>query len=368
MKGKKGIWLFLLVFLLLLSPLPDFLPTSAGTVHAAKAKLNYTKKNLLVGESFSLKTTSGKAAAFSSQNPQVASVTKKGTVKGMKAGTTRITLLTTTGKTYSCKVTVRDEVDLIIFAGQSNMTNVGKAAEAPALKDGAGYEVLLTKKKLSPLREPFGVEQKGKVTKNSGGTLVSAFTNAYFSQTKTPIVATNTARGGTSIGEWSGSYYKNVVSATQKTERILKKQGIKVRHRYVVFFQGENDATYNISTAAYQQHLALMMGHIQSKADIEKCLLIRIGNDLNNPTSYNRIAAAQTIICMDNPNFVLVSTIASGLDKSYYQGDGVHFTQKGLNKIGTQAGTMAGKYAKTGKEPSMKDPRYNNTYTSNCNE
>lgn len=367
MNLRKALWIGVLALLLALSPASDMMPATVSTVQAAPTKLNYPKKNLLVGETFTLKLKTGKAASFKSSNKSVATVSKKGKVIAKSPGDVKITVTTKAGKKYSCKVSVRNQVDFIIFAGQSNMTNVGKASEAPAVKDGAAYEVLLTKKKLSPLREPFGVQQKGKVTKSSGGTLASAFANAYYNETGIPIVATSTARGGTSIGEWSSNYYKNVVKSTQKAEKILKKQGIKIRHRYVVFFQGENDATYNISTAAYQQHLELMLTNIKSKTDIEKCLLIRIGEDLNDPTSYDRIAAAQTITCMENPNFVLISTIASGLDRKYYQADGVHFTQAGLNKIGKQAGTMAGKYANTGVEPSMKDPRYNNTYTSNSN-
>ncbi|MCM1162459.1 MAG: Ig-like domain-containing protein [Roseburia sp.] len=367
MKSKKGFGIIIFALLLSLSPFTAAMPFVPGTVQAAPSKLNYTTKNILVGETFSLKPKNGKAISFLSSDPSVATVSKNGNVKGKKAGTARITVTATTGKKFNCKVTVRDEVDIIIFAGQSNMTNVGKASLAPAIKDGAGYEILFTKKKLSPLREPFGVQQKGKVTKDSGGTLASAFANAYFSQTKTPIVATNTARGATGLGQWSGSYYKKVITSANKTKRILKKQGLKIRHCYMVFFQGENDATYDISTAAYQQHLMLMLGRIRQKSDVEKCLIIRIGNNLNDPTSFNRIAAAQTAICMDNRDFVLISTIASGFDKTYYQGDGLHFTQEGLNKIGKQAGTMAGKYAKTGKEPAMKDPRYKNTYRSNCN-
>lgn len=368
MKLKKGFGIIIIALLLALSPFGTAMSALPGTVQAAPSRLNYTSKNILVGETFSLLPKKGKASSFSSANPAIATVSKNGKVKGKKAGSTRIMVTTTAGQRFTCKVTVRDEVDVIIFAGQSNMTNVGKASQAPVIKDGAGYEVLFTKKKLSPLREPFGVQQKGKITKDSGGTLASAFANAYFAKTGVPVVATNTARGATSLGQWSSSYYKNVINSANKTKRILKNQGIKVRHCYMVFFQGENDATYDISTAAYQQHLMIMLGRIREKSDVEKCMIIRIGNNMNAPKVFDRIAAAQTSICMENRDFILISTIASGFDKSYYQGDGLHFTQEGLNKIGKQAGTMAGKYARTGKEPSMKDPRYNNTYRSNCNE
>ena len=193
MNLRKALWIGVLALLLALSPASDMMPATVSTVQAAPTKLNYPKKNLLVGETFTLKLKTGKATSFKSSNKSVATVSKKGKVIAKSPGDVKITVTTKAGKKYSCKVSVRNQVDFIIFAGQSNMTNVGKASEAPAVKDGAAYEVLLTKKKLSPLGEPFGVQQKGKVTKSSGGTLASAFANAYYNETGIPIVATSTA-------------------------------------------------------------------------------------------------------------------------------------------------------------------------------
>lgn len=366
---KRGFYFMTVVLLCCLTPFPsNLMETNIQTVDAASAKLNETTKKLLVSEKFTLKPKGLKARSFSSSNPSIVSVSKKGAVTAKKAGTASILVTPLKGKPYKCRVTVHDTVDLIIFAGQSNMTNVGTASLAPTVKDGYAYEALLKKNKLSPLKEPFGVGQVGKVTKNSGGSLASAFANSYYSNSgKVPMIAVNTAVGNTNIFQWNTTYYKNIISSANKSEKLLKKKGLRIRHRYVVFFQGENDGSYNTTTFAYQNQLITMLDKIRAKSNIEKCLLIRIGTNLNDAAYYNRIAAAQTLLCRDNYDFILISTIAGGFKSSHYQEDGVHMTQKSLNLIGKQAGEMAGKYAKTEKEPSMKDPLYRNTYHSNCN-
>lgn len=365
--GKKTIkhliYLFITTILLAL-----FLPNQdLETVHAAK--LNKKEQIMLKGEKFklSLKGTSEKPQ-FTSLNPNIATVSSKGVIKGVGNGKTVITA-TISNKTYSCKVTVHDTMDIIVFAGQSNMTNVGKASQAPTVKAGTGYEAIPKKNKISPLKEPFGVGQIKTKAKRSeqGATLVSAFVNAYYKKTKTPVLAMNTAKGGTSIGEWSSSYYKNVVKDVKAMEKLLKKKGLKKGHVYVVLYQGENDALNSIVSYNYRSHMELFMKKVQDNCDAERCFVIRISNDMHNLSTYDTIAATQTKLCMEDPRFIMVSTINSGFNASYYQGDGIHLNQKGLNKVGTQAGKMAGTFVVTGLEPSMKDPRYKNTYESKCN-
>lgn len=347
-----------------------FIPSpNLKTVQAAGTKLNKKQQILLKGEKFtlSLKGTAEKPQ-FTSLDPDIATVSQRGVVKGVGAGETVITA-TISSKTYSCKVTVHDTMDIIVFAGQSNMTNVGKASQAPSVTAGTAYEAIPKKGKISPLQEPFGVGQiKTKAKRNAqGATLVSAFVNAYYKQTKTPVLAMNTAKGGTSIGEWSGSYYKNVVKDVKAMEKLLKKKGLKKGHVYMVLYQGENDALNSIVSYNYRSHMELFMKNVQDKCDVERCFVIRISNDMHNLSTYDTIAATQTKLCMEDPRFVMVSTIGSGFTSSYYQSDGIHLNQKGLNKVGTQAGKMAGTYVVTGVEPSMKDPRYHNTYQSKCN-
>lgn len=338
-------------------------------VEAAGAKLNKKQQILLKGEKFTLDLKgSNEEPEFYSLDSSIATVSSKGVVKGVGQGTTLVTA-SISNKKYTCKVTVHDTMDIIVFAGQSNMTNVGRATQAPKVTSGTAYEAIPKKSKISPLTEPFGVGQFKTNAKKStqGATLASAFANAYYKQTGTPILAMNTAKGGTSIGEWSDSYYKNIVKDVKSMEKLLKKKGLKKGHVYVVFYQGENDAMNSIVSYNYRSHMELFMKNLQANCDVARCFVIRISNDIRNTDSYDTIAAVQTKLCMEDSRFVMVSTIGSGFTSSYYQSDGIHLNQKGLNKVGTQAGKMAGKYVMTGIEPSMKDPRYHNTYQSKCN-
>lgn len=361
--------IFILIFLLLMPP-TDLFPTAINTVCAAKIKLNYKNRILLKGEKFTLHLLSAKEQPeYHSTDPLVASVNKRGVITAKNAGTALIKAVTQK-KTYTCKITVHDTMDIIVFAGQSNMTNVGQASQAPSVTLGTAYEAVPKKNQMYHLTEPFGVGLAGKKInkKTQGATLVSAFANAYYKQRKTPILSMNTAKGGTSIGQWSASYYKDITRDVAKMEKLLKKKKLKKGHVYIVFFQGENDAMNSIVSSVYRKYLEKFMENIQRNSDVSRCFIIRIGNNIKNPESFDKIAAVQTLLCMEDKRFVMASTIASGFGASYYQADGVHLTQKALNQIGTQAGKNTGIYAKTGKEPSMKDPRYHNTYKSKCNE
>lgn len=369
--SQKRILIFIFLITMLFMPPAAIFPSAAAlnTVSAAKIKLNAKSHIMLKGEKFTLDLLSTKEKpVYQSTNPLVATVNANGVIKAKGAGTAYIKVKTAK-KTYKCKITVHDTMDIIVFAGQSNMTNVGNASQAPDVTPGTAYEAIPKKNRISHLTEPFGVGQPKSSLKKSaqGATLVSAFANAYYKQTKTPILAMNTAKGGTSIGQWSTSYYKEITNNIKKMEKLLKKKGLKKGHVYVVFFQGENDAMNSIVSSIYRKHMEQFMTNIQQNSDASRCFIIRIGNDLKNPGNYDKIAAVQTLLCMEDKRFVMAATIASGFGASYYQADGVHLTQTGLNKVGTQAGKNAGIYANTGKEPSMKDPRYNNTYHSKCN-
>ncbi|MBR1693373.1 MAG: hypothetical protein IJ711_11465 [Lachnospiraceae bacterium] len=371
-KQSRNYWgMLVLVLLLSMTPLSSILfpQKTIQTVKASGIHLNVRKRILLKGEKFTLilKGTKNKPV-FASADPAVATVSKKGVVRAVGGGETIITARTAK-KTCRCKITIHDTMDIIVFAGQSNMTNVGRASEAPDVTPGTAYEAIPKSGKISHLVEPFGVGQKKTTAKKSaqGATLVSAFVNAYYKKAKTPVLAMNTAKGNTSIGQWSASYYKEIVTDVRAMEKLLRKKGLKKGNVYVVFYQGENDAMNSIVTTVYRKHMELFMSNIQSECDVSRCFIIRISNDLNNLESYDKIAAVQTRICMEDPRFVMAATIGSSFGVSYYQGDGVHLTQKALNKVGEQAGRMTGTYTVTGKEPSMKDPRYHNTYRSLCN-
>lgn len=79
----------------------------SDTAQAAKPKLNRKKATIAVGGSVKLKLKHAKKKVrWSSSKKAVASVNKKGRVRGKKPGTAKITAKCA-GKKYTCKVTVR---------------------------------------------------------------------------------------------------------------------------------------------------------------------------------------------------------------------------------------------------------------------
>lgn len=358
----------LLLSIFILTPvLEPFFESQTLTAKAAsKNPLNYKTKRLLKGESFLLEADTDKKVTFSSKNKKVATVSKSGVVRAKRAG--QAVICAKIGrKTYSCKVTVSDTIDLILFAGQSNMTGRGDVSQAPKLTDGAGYEckTITDVNNLEPITEPFGMGQdRGAMSDGNlrTGSLVTAFTNAYYKQTKVPLVGVSATVVGSGRVSWSTLHYKEAARRLNLAKKSLKKKKLKIRHTYMVYMQGENDAFAGCSVNEYQKSMKLLFKNMQKKTDVDACLVIRIGQYTKQPSLYNNVIKAQTNLCRDNKNFVLISTKAATLSNSYYAEDGIHINQKGLNIIGTEAGKYAGIYAATGKEPSIKDAKYKNTY------
>ncbi|MBD5544505.1 MAG: hypothetical protein HDR01_09760 [Lachnospiraceae bacterium] len=358
------------IFLLLLFP-PFPIHGASGDVSVTEASarpaLNYSKKSLLKGETVKLQLKNAKGTVtFSSNNKKIASVSSSGQVKAKSAGTAVITA-SCRGKAYPCRIQVRDTVDLIVFAGQSNMTGRGDSSNAPKLTDGAGYEsrTITNGGSLSPLKEPFGMGQDRNSLNDSGlrtGSMVTAFVQAYYQKTQTPVVAVSATIAGSGCVSWSTIHYKEVAARVKLAQKALKKRGLKVENCYLVFMQGENDGFAKTSQSFYKKRITQMFRNLQKSCSVEKCLFIRIGSYTKDRNLYNDIVKAQTDLCRTNKDFVLVSVKAASLKDSYYQADGIHLTQKGLNVLGKEAGTNAASYKLTGKEPELKDAKYKNTY------
>ena len=104
---------------------------------ASKVKLNYTKKTIAVGQKVNLKVkgTSAKVK-WSSSKKSVAAVSSKGVVTAKKAGTAKIKAAVK-GKTYTCKVTVKNNV----FRTNNKPSNVNPI--------GTGLNLFVTKMQYS---------------------------------------------------------------------------------------------------------------------------------------------------------------------------------------------------------------------------
>ena len=262
----------------------------------------------------------------------------------------------TEGFAASYKKNFPKGVDLIVFSGQSNMMGHGNAAEAPKLTKGAAYEykVVTAKNKISTLTEPFGYRQDSGHLVNGAyatGSMVTAFCNAYYKQTRVPVVAVNaTVIGSGSVG-WSTVLYKDVIKRVKQSYKAMQKMKIPVNHVYLVWMQGENDVCAGTPAKDYEERIGGMLQTIVKKSPVEKCMLIQTGSIVYNigagaDADSKEILLAQQNICNNCDSVVMISKIAPKLGAQYYQNDRIHFTQQGLNKIGTDAGKKAGAYRK----------------------
>lgn len=103
----KKIAMSVLVLAMVITMLP--MNTQAATV-----KLNKKAATIYVGEKVTLKLNGAKSVSWSSSNKKIATVTSKGVVKGVKAGSCKVTAKNKkTGKSYTCKVTVKALKNLV---------------------------------------------------------------------------------------------------------------------------------------------------------------------------------------------------------------------------------------------------------------
>ncbi|MFA9375944.1 MAG: sialate O-acetylesterase [Lachnotalea sp.] len=262
------------------------------------------------------------------------------------------------------------EVDLIMFMGQSNMSGTGESAKAPVVIDGAGYEfrAISDPTKLYNLTEPFGVNEN----KTDGvddedlktGSLVSSFVNSYYSGAGVPVIAVSASAGGSTLHSWreDGELLPDAVNRYNAAKNWLVDNGYTIRHSYMVWLQGESDGNKQTSKDDYIASIKDSVGVMQENG-VEKCFIIRIGIRTKEPGMYDTIIEAQTELCRDNGDFILISTKAVEFDAMGLMRDEVHYTQGGLNLIGEEGGGNMAYYVKTGLTPSLYDYQNDDVYS-----
>ena len=243
-------------------------------------------------------------------------------------------------------------MDVILFMGQSNMSGAcGDASQAPELIEGAGYEyrAITDPDTLHVLEEPFGLNEhrEGALDDREllerNGSLVTAFVNAYYEQTGTPVVAISASRGSSSMDSWlNKGLMADAIDRLHGAKECLKKEKVHVRHIYMVWFQGEADANKETPSEEYQVLVQTLVDSMKEEG-VEQCFLIQTGQNGDEPGLHDEVRAAQLELCEKSEDITLVSTLPGELTgEDMMDGGVVHFLQKALNLIGTDAGTNAG--------------------------
>lgn len=244
-------------------------------------------------------------------------------------------------------------MDVILFMGQSNVSGAGgDASLAPELTEGAGYEfrAVTDPEHLHVLEEPFGEnENRGALDDTElverNGSMVTAFVNAYYEETGTPVVGISASVGSSSLDGWLNRGRKEEAAARLAEAReCLKKERVEIRHIYMLWFQGEADANLETTKEEYKMMLRQLVSYMEEQG-VEACFLVELGPDLTDPAKHQEIMEAQREICEESEDIILASELPAKLtgDDMKDKG-GIHFTQKALNLIGEDAGKNAGAY------------------------
>lgn len=270
-------------------------------------------------------------------------------------------------------------VDLILFMGQSNMAGRGVPCEkwpqgVPNLTLGAGWEfrAISDPTKLYPIAEPFGVDENnpegmndvfsdGKKAKT--GSMVTAFVNAYYGRTGVPIVGVSASKGGSRIARWMPDAedgflkdtlerYRGVVDFLQRSGEswrspendVETRQCYEIRHRYMVWCQGESDGDRGTSAEEYKACFNILWQEMKATG-IEKCFLIKTGkkNVPGQEEEYEEICRAQEELC-DGKEIIMVSRSLGEMFERGLMKDAFHYYQQAYNEVGTETGENVGAY------------------------
>lgn len=242
-------------------------------------------------------------------------------------------------------------VDLIIFAGQSNMSGAGgNAKQAPAVANGSAYEFRAVSDPtgLYPITEPFGVRESGYAGESpvvKQGSLVSAFVNTYYQRTGVPVVAVSASRGGTDSAYWAGANVRNDLFARySKALNYLRANHYVVRHRYLVWLQGESDGAEGTTSTQYKTNLNTAFASLFA-AGLEQVFFITPGIVQGGMFDYSGIIATQENMAATSNRYTVASEVLRTIPYSMLA-DEVHYNQQALNLAGQDAAAKIALYAR----------------------
>ncbi len=260
-------------------------------------------------------------------------------------------------------------VDLILFMGQSNMAGAGgNAAYAPKVPVDEGYEfrAVSDPTRLYQITEPFGINENNlnaikDLPGAKKGSLVSAFANRYFERTNVPVVGVSASAGATDTAFWmSAPVQYDYTERLQRAVVWLENDNYAIRHKYVVWLQGESDAVDDLSAEKYEENMDNIIRPLFMNG-VEKVFFITPGRTITKKDYFADIIASQIKMSRESGYYALGTTILSGISTEYMV-DEWHYNQTVLNLVGEQCADSVAYYTQNGKEACLFDYRNMETY------
>lgn len=313
---------------------------------------------------------------------------------------TAISTGTVSGKADGAEFTIDVQahpVDIMLFAGQSNMVgspNYAEADQVIPVAEGHGFEYKAKTGSdasgwFGEVPALFGNENYIHMNSGAGkvkGSLVPAFMESYYKETGIPLIGIRASQGGKKIelfmegGEYHNNIKKGLAECVERTETL---ENYALRNIYMAWCQGESNAspaenpdsvTLNNGVydfTGYKNQLSELYDSLkvikntegETIGEIEKCFVISISEYSNAGTDYgsghknseekspDKVAMikAQEDFCKAEDDFVFVSKKFSDVPDTLRQDP--HFHQEVYNVCGWDAGTNTAYYLTTGNEP-----------------
>lgn len=247
-------------------------------------------------------------------------------------------------------------VDLVLFAGQSNMAGRGEYAEATKCAPNHGYEYHSVTEPgvLSTVSEPFGKYENNSTVNDAGsngidrrsGDMVSAFMESYYSVSGTPIVGVQCSRGGTESKWWTGDVLTEAAARYNEAKEYLEANGYTIGKKFMVWCQGEADADANRSIDTYKSNTKNIFENLKSSTGLTDMFMVRIGHcktsgaaaiDTTKDPRYKAVNLAQKELADEEDNITAVASFYTD-EYAALMRDQYHYHQEAYNSVGTIAG------------------------------
>ena len=198
------------------------------------------------------------------------------------------------------------------------------------------------------------------------GRMVASFAKSYHEITGKKLIGISASKGGTSVNQWvqGTSFMTDTINRLNTFKTFAQQNKIDIGHIYMVWCQGEGDASMARST--YEAQLANVFEGLKPLG-VEKCFLVRIGHLSNDTQAQAQMIQNQTDICRENDDIVLIGNLFTEFHDGklgMMTADTFHYLQPAYNIQGRQAGTNFAFYLNNSKEPTMYDKEYGELYYS----
>lgn len=256
------------------------------------------------------------------------------------------------------------EIDIIVFAGQSNMQGQAEGRYLEGEVCGA-YEYRFLTDSIRPLTDPVGENVRADGSEGyppftdgiplqqwldenvlgeacyKNASLVPAACAAVHAATGREVLAIHAAKGSTQVHQWLPGTDGYTVLLRKVQAGIRKaSETHTVRTVSLMWLQGESDSIAHRPREVYAERLIALGEAMQRDFGLERFGIIRVGHFCKTDWDEG-IIAAQEEVCASHPLFAMLTRLTAELEQDPENMNptvGGHFGAVGLEKLGRAAG------------------------------